>query len=454
VEDNFEVRGRWWPPERSSQKVPGILKFSVEHGAELELLGSFRSIVEFGERSEADGVVSVEMTEDALQHSARYPRLHGEAQGKVYTLEDCVTTRSTWPVLGEGGSQTINVSRVLRGAIFEQDESIEANAISFGVTYLNYWLTETGIKERWNFGKDNAPLPDDVPEFSLEAFAKPDRKVATADGRTVTLQHTVGIDGDSANRRSLTQNFSLRVDSADDKVSVDDALDWASDLQDLISISSHESAGFEFVQLWHPDVNRQLSDNRTIAAPIDLFARWNVRTEPPSARSRRPDFLFTFAEFGSMEGIRRWMDAAGEHRSSVGRVAATRYARGMFVSDRLLNCAAALEGLDRTASSYSNSKFKTRLSRCSSLAGQPFSDLVGDIASWTEAVRLDRDDVAHHFGRRTRSSSLRTYYLWETLYFLYVLCLLRLCDSPADVFNRIQDHAAYHRLAQQIRAVL
>ena len=191
-----------------------------------------------------------------------------------------------------------------------------------------------------------------------------------------------------------------------------------------------------------------------VPAPIDMFTQWNVRSERPPPRLYGPDFLFTFEDFGGMEDFRRWMNVAEEHRTSLGRVAATRYARNMFVSDRLLNCTAALEGLDRTVTGHSNSKLKTRLTRCSSLARQPFSGLVGDIASWMEAIRLDRDDVAHHFGRRTRSSSIQTFYLWESLYFLYILCILRLCDSPEDVFTHLQEHAAYRQLAQRIRSVI
>lgn len=454
MEDHFEVRGHWWLPEQSDHKVSGILKFSADRGAELELFGSFRSLLELGERTEGDGVVQVEMTGDALQLAARYPRLHGQAEGKPYTLDDCFATRSSWPVFGDSGSQLINVGRILRGAIFEKDEALETTAISFTITYLNHWLSETGIMEQWNFGKDDAPLAEDVPEFRLEAFAKPDRKVATADGRTVTLQHNVGIQGDGVDQRSLTQSFYWRVDSAGGKVSMDDALDWASDLQDLISICSLKSAGFEFVQFWRPDVYHQSPENRKIPVVIDMFARWNVRSERSSTRLYRPDFLFTFEDFGGMEGISRWMDVAEEHRSSLGRVAATRYARNMFVSDRLLNCAAALEGLDRTVTGHSTSKLKTRLTRCSSLAGEPFSALVDDIVSWAEAVRLDRDDVAHHFGRRTRSSSIKTFYLWESLYFLYILCVLRLCDSSEDVFTHIKEHAAYRQLTQQIRSVI
>ena len=259
------------------------------------------------------------------------------------------------------------------------------------------------------------------------------------------------MEGDRIDRRSLTQSFYWRVDSARGKVPIDDNLDWANDLQDLISICSHKAAGFEFVQLLHPDVYHQLPENRMVPAPIDMFTQWNVRSERPPPRLYGPDFLFTFEDFGGMEGIRRWMNVAEEHRTSFGRVAATRYARNMFVSDRLLNCTAALEGLDRTVTGHSNSKLKTRLTRCSSLAGQPFSGLVGDIASWMEAIRLDRDDVAHHFGRRTRSSSIQTFYLWESLYFLYILCILRLCDSPEDVFTHLQEHAAYRQLAERVQ---
>jgi hypothetical protein len=66
------------------------------------------------------------------------------------------------------------------------------------------------------------------------------------------------------------------------------------------------------------------------------------------------------------------MDAVAVHRSGLGRVAGTLYSNGMFMSDRLLNCAAAVEALDRLRTGYENSRFKTRLNRCAALAGKPF----------------------------------------------------------------------------------
>ncbi len=126
----------------------------------------------------------------------------------------------------------------------------------------------------------------------------------------------------------------------------------------------------------------------------------------------------------------------------------------MFVPDRLLNCSAALEALDRTVTGNRNSTFKTRLDRCANLAGEPFSALVGDIAGWAEAVRQDRDDVAHHFGRRTRSSSIGTFYLWQSLYFLYTMCMFRLSNAPQKAFDQIKENQSYNLLAREIRSFI
>ena len=129
---------------------------------------------------------------------------------------------------------------------------------------------------------------------------------------------------------------------------------------------------------------------------------------------------------------------------------ASRCSPTMFVSDRLLNCAAALESLDRVATGLDNSKFKTRLTRCANLAGQPFFDLVGHIPSWTEDVRLARDDVAHNLGLRAKSESATTYYLWRSLYWLFVLCMLRLSEASEPVFVHLQTHSQFREVHRRI----
>jgi ApeA N-terminal domain 1 len=448
--DDFEVRGEWWLPGRADRKVPGILTFSSEGGAELSLFGSLRSMFEEGERTEKGGTVRVSITQAALERSGRYPRLHGDGGGIAYTLQDCLRIRSSNRIPPGQGSEKVRVTRILKGAFFEEDEALDATGISFGLTYLVDWIGETGISEEW---REDDGTQEDVPRFRIEVRKKPDRCAILANGGSVYLKHSVGITGDEMSDRALTQGFYWRVDQPG-MVGMDDLLDLASDLQDLVSMATDSTTAFEHVRFWHPDVFRETPDGKRRPEAIDLFVEWNTQAERPARRLHEHDLLFTFEHLGGIDGVRRWMDAAARHRGGLGRVMGTRYAKGMFVSDRLLNCAAALEAFDRASTGNKGTKFKTRMQRCAALAGDPFTNLVGDVSRWAETIRLERDDVAHHFGRRMRTTGSETYYLWQSLYWVFVICILRDSGAPEEVFDHLQRHAQYQWLVPRIQAVI
>lgn len=166
------------------------------------------------------------------------------------------------------------------------------------------------------------------------------------------------------------------------------------------------------------------------------------------------DFLFTFNGFDGMAGVGRWMNAAEKHRGSLGRAMASLYAETMFVSDRLLNCTAALEAFDRQNHNARNrSTLKNRLHRCASMAGDPFTDLVGNVNTWVKAVIIERDDVAHNLGLRARTSNTETYYLWQSVYWLFVMCMLRECNAETTVFDRMPSYGPYRWLRSRIQRV-
>jgi hypothetical protein len=446
----FEVRGQWWLPGRDDRRVPGILTFSPEEGAELTLFGSLRSIFEEGEHTEKDGTVRISITQAALERSGNYPRLHGDGGGTAYTLQDCLRVRSSSTIVPGQGSETIRVTRILKGALFEKDEALEGTGISFGLTNLVDWIGETGISEEW---READSALEDAPRFRIEAYEKPDRFATLANGGTVYLKHSVGITGDRMSDRSLTQGFHWRVNQPE-MVSMDDLQDLASDVQDLVSIATDRTASFESVRFWHPEVYREMRGGDRMPEAIDLFVVWNTKAERPVRRLHEHNLLFTFEDLGGIDGVRRWMNAAARHRGGLGRVMATRYAKEMFVSDRLLNCSAALEAFDRDSTKAKGSNLKTRLERCATLAGDPFTNLVGDVSRWAETIRVERNDVAHHFGRRMRTSGSETYYLWQSLYWLYVMCIMRDSGAPEEVFNHMQQHGQYRWLIPRIQAVI
>lgn len=80
--------------------------------------------------------------------------------------------------------------------------------------------------------------------------------------------------------------------------------------------------------------------------------------------------------------------------------------------------------------------------------------LVGDLEAWLDVVKEDRNHVAHRLGRRSREDAPHQYFLAESLYWLYVLCILRHCSAPVRVFSRIEEHQHMIWLAPKIAAAV
>lgn len=79
---------------------------------------------------------------------------------------------------------------------------------------------------------------------------------------------------------------------------------------------------------------------------------------------------------------------------------------------------------------------------------------MGDLDSWLDVVRDDRDDVAHHLGRRSRDDAPDQYFLAESVYWLFVLCMLRHCSAPDSVFDQIKQHQDIIWLGPKIQAAV
>jgi hypothetical protein len=120
------------------------------------------------------------------------------------------------------------------------------------------------------------------------------------------------------------------------------------------------------------------------------------------------DIAFTLSELGGMDGVAKWLKLAATYRSMLGRVMNTRYERRMFVEDRLLDRVAALEGFHREWKRTGKKKvwLVVRLTELAALAGDPFTELVGDAQAWCERVKQERDNIAHHKGRPAHQERL------------------------------------------------
>jgi hypothetical protein len=140
-----------------------------------------------------------------------------------------------------------------------------------------------------------------------------------------------------------------------------------------------------------------------------------------------------------------WRDGA------LGRVMATRYRSSRFVSDKLLNRAAALEALDRDTHSQDDLSFKQRMLRLAALAGDRFLDAIDDAESWATRFKDARVAAAHHSDRHADDAGHLDYYLAEVAYFLFVCCFLRLIEANDETLGRVTNDRHFTHAAQVLR---
>jgi len=151
---------------------------------------------------------------------------------------------------------------------------------------------------------------------------------------------------------------------------------------------------------------------------------------------------FTFDDIGGIESVGRWLAVAADYRTELSRVMATRYREGMVLEDRIMNASAALDSFDKHRRANGKwVKYAKRVRHCVDLAGQPFLDLIViDPDQWVERVVTTRDDLAHHREQFRTDGSVGDHLLAEQLFWLFVICLLRLTDAQDAAYERISKH--------------
>lgn len=445
-----EEQGQWWLPESPERKVAGTLVISAEGTATLHLIGALRTQLESGESKTENGTTTVSFTESSIEKAGILPRILGLAGSQGYTLEDCLQTSRRGGIFGGPETQQVRANQVFRGVHFESGEGLQFQKIYVWMEWLAYWTMQTGLKEPIEFRTSE----DGIEQHSattVKITPIPAQHCVGQSGAVVTLGQTYGVAGDGVVERRLTQDLSFSV-AMPTLVGLTNLLEQVSDLQDLVTIGTGRTAAHTKLELRHPDVVRE-GKTQKHELPIAMYAAWQVVSDESRQKAlTRHDMFFSLADLGGMGGVEKWLAVAGANRSALGRVMATRYQRSMFVSDRVFNCAAALEAYDRDKHGDSVT-FAGRLTRSAALAGEPFQALVDDVDLWVKALKDARNDVAHHKASMGASSNEHLF-LSPFAYWLFVLCLLREASAPSAVFDQITQHAQFRWLQRRLREVL
>jgi hypothetical protein len=424
--ETLEVAGLWWMPTRPDHRVPGILTFDLRKAGRLTLIGGLRTPPDLAEN---------------FTDTSTYGRLHGECVRRSFTLEGCFQ-QNLRGAPSAPDEQVIYVNNVYEDVWFSADETAEGDALHFDVDGLTEWVAQSGLAQTIR----QSPA-DGEPWVKLEGVSLPNQEAELPGRGTVTLGHNLSTKSRDTSL-SLTESFSIKL-AYDSNVAIPDLLDTASDLQDLVSLATDRSAQYGFVRASHPDLMGPGGRR--------FFTMWSAWTavRKEGTKPLGHDLFFTLDDIGGMNGLAEWMRVAEKYRSPLGRAMATKYADGMYVSDKLLNRAASLDGFDRIRTGTDQGPhFANRIRQCIDIAGPQFESLVHDPTKWTTELKHHRDEIAHHYGRRMRQATEEQFYISDAAYWLLMFCLLRQASVADETFDKLVSHPKLRFLANKLRAIL
>lgn len=445
--ETLELRGRWWLPVHQDHQVFGTLTWNAEDGGTLHLHDELRPVV-WLDNVLPDGSVQ-KYRDDRSEVQRTYPLIHGRIEDRAYTLLDSFRLSAREYDMEER-TEKVHVNRFLEGAWFDDPDELRVDRVSIDMRHLTGWVNQSGLEIEWSRADE---ADEDV--FAVVTAKTLPPLSAEHDGYTVRLSQRLRNTGDHVHDLGVTHWRSLRL-SRPDPEPLHTFLDTASDFQDLVSVAVGKTAQFEKVVVHHPKVpllSMAGTPIKDLRHDITYYIRWSNRSAPCEP-VKRHDMYFTFDDLGGIDGVSRWLAVAADYRTELGRVMATRYREDMFLEDRIMNVSAALDSFDKHRRQTGKwVEYAKRVKHCVDLAGQPFLDLIViDPDQWVERVVNTRDDLAHHREQFRTDGSVGDSLLAEQLFWLFIMCMLRLANAAESVYEGISKHPQIRWLTDRAHA--
>lgn len=274
----LDVHGQFWLPDHEDHQVAGVLTFRPDDGGQLALIGSLDLEAELLNASSKD-----------------YSRILGADEKHLYTLDGCLRTRSTINFRGFGSRQGFYVGRIIRGYALAKDQAVMVDGLAVWMANLIDWVRIDGLSERSFSDDPHGPIR----RWEISGDWQPSLS-GTFPAGNLHLKHQLAKVPAEIHGLTLTQDNYLKLEFAGE-LPLDDALDYASDLQDLVSIATGRVAGYQAIQLFHSQFTIK-RPGRTISMPAELFLEWIAKAGIEAKPLREHHMRFTFDQFGGMAG--------------------------------------------------------------------------------------------------------------------------------------------------------
>jgi hypothetical protein len=300
----------------------------------------------------------------------------------------------------------------------------------------------------------------------------PQVEVVQLDGFELSLIFNWSLNGDRRARGGIEQQVVIKIKYPGLRA-LDDILADVNGLQDLITLAVDAPAVPTEIQLWRPDLVREIRPGKSRPQAVDLYnvsAAEHVREEEPQSRHK---MFFPFEQLGGLEAIGRWLTLYLENQyynviSAAETFHRIRFPnevmpRAVYMSYRRKLVKAIKSSLGAKTGDwlneqllYSNEpRLRARLVELANYAGPAFGWLVGDVELWAKTVTQARNRLTHHDPKQQLGvDHVGLYWLVDSLYVLVMLCLFQECDVSAEAIERIKTARRITFIREQLGGLL
>ncbi|HNC01689.1 MAG TPA: hypothetical protein PLS71_25840 [Leptospiraceae bacterium] len=320
MQNPFEIKGYWWLPELEEIKLPGILTFSQEDGASLEIVGVF----------------DLKKPEPIKQPSII---LGVTQQGKPITLYKCVVTAWTYPIVGLGsGGGRYRAHFVFEGVHFTQDKKIKFNKLCGSYTDLDAWVGIYGFDINW----DNS----DEKVITNIRYEKP--KSLFFD---IGEDFEVGINFSSQGPKksiiqteaTITQQAYLFVKSKNSEIGFEDMFVKLNTFTYLVQFAIQRIPYPLRVFGFSKENQEELSEDKFFYPEINIYY---APVEPITNQKEKlpQEFLYTFKDLSANQ-ISLWFTSFQKHETIIHLYRSLFYSNRLFIDTKFLYITQSLESL-------------------------------------------------------------------------------------------------------------
>lgn len=407
--DNFEIKGEWFLPSDTDNRISGILYYDVVKGLYLELFGDFSGISPFQTYSSSEHNIILGLTTDSKE---------------ITLYKSFITNRSGMTLVqnqeaGKPFSRYL-VNFVFEGAHFFTEDELKFDKLSTEIVDLDEWVGISGFNNDYNFEREielqkkkefelNYKLPEAINfKLSDELDGYFNFVMNTSDKHIFTKKITV------SQKTLLTLKYKSEKDYS---IILKDLFKF----QNFLILALYEKTNTRNITLYNANLRKDYGKAGIVNRQIKLYSNTSSEFKNNVKQKHFMDMLFSYGtirdSFPTI--INNWYKLYDKLESSFNLLIEQFYNDKRFTENTFLNLAQSIESF------HAHTRNKTKIPK------SEYSEMKNDILSVV--------DVKYHTWLKEQFNFGNNLNLHSRLEEIIDFCSCDMIDKMIDKDNFIKD---------------